>query len=121
LTEYLSTTSDFSDAYNRTVAACLDLNALDPTTYPISYCDSVQQAFYAVGISTAESYLDAIGTATPALGYAPLAVDFDGSDSFALNSTIADYTWDFDITVDSDGDGDAANDIDNTGPVASTT
>ncbi len=121
LTNYLSINSDFQDAYTQTLAACLDLNTDDPTTYPLSYCDSVQQAFYAVGISSSASYVEAIAEITPASGYAPLTVNFDAADSFALNANIISYEWDLNSNLDSDGDGNALNDVDDTGPVASYT
>ena len=45
---------------------------------------------------------------------------FDGSQSFDQDTQLGAaqlvYTWDVDMTVDSDGDGDPANDIDLTGP-----
>jgi PKD repeat protein len=42
-------------------------------------------------------------------------VNFDGSLSYDPDGTIVSHTWDFDTTVDSDGDGNFINDVDATG------
>jgi len=118
---YLNPNATLTDAYHATLQACLDLYDSDPTTYPLSYCDSVQQAFYAVGIASTESYLSLDISTSVESGYAPLTVDFDGADSFALNANIIDYVWDLNSTIDSDGNGSVVDDLDNTGPIASYT
>jgi uncharacterized repeat protein (TIGR01451 family) len=43
-------------------------------------------------------------------------VHFDGTNSYAINGIIESYEWDLDSYMDSDGDGDPANDVDATGP-----
>jgi hypothetical protein len=48
-------------------------------------------------------------------------VTFDGSGSFDPDGEIVSYEWDFDATVDSDGDGNAENDVDATGPIVEFT
>jgi hypothetical protein len=48
-------------------------------------------------------------------------VEFDGSASYDPDGTIESYEWDFDAEVDSDGDGNAENDVDATGPIVEFT
>src|SRR3989338_8641858 len=101
------------------MSTCLTLDtiAIDPTD-----CESIYDAYYTVGVidgSTTVVYADIQTSASE--GYAPLTIDFDGSDSESYGGTITDYVWDFDTAVDSDGDGDSTNDSDNTGPTASNT
>jgi hypothetical protein len=48
-------------------------------------------------------------------------VTFDGSGSYDPDGTIVSYEWDFDVELDSDEDGDPANDVDATGPVVEFT
>ncbi len=118
--DYLNIASDFSDAYQATLQSCIDLYESDPVTYPFSYCESVYDAFTAVGIDTGTSYINVVATAIPESGYAPLTVDFDGADSISLGGTITDYEWDLDSSVDSDSNGSVVDDVDNTGPLASS-
>lgn len=95
LTTYLDTASDFSDAYNATMQSCLDLYTTDSTTYPLSYCESVFDAFAAVGINTDTFYTvdttgnTSTGVATTKLlkSPAPTALNLT-----AGNTTIA-ATW----------------------------
>jgi Zn-dependent metalloprotease len=96
LTTYLDVSSDFEDAYNATMQSCLDLNANDSATYPLSYCEAVFDAFAAVGINTDSSYVWAGISASVTSGYGPLTITFDGADSRVLGSTITNYAWDFD-------------------------
>ena len=96
LSIYLGENSDFEDAYQNTMTACLDAYESDPVTYPISTCESVFQAFQAVGINEDDSFLQVTVEASPPDGFAPLLVDFDGSDSIAIDSNIVSYDWDFD-------------------------
>jgi hypothetical protein len=48
-------------------------------------------------------------------------VEFDGSGSYDPDGYIVSHEWDFDVSVDSDGDGDPANDVDATGPIVDFT
>jgi hypothetical protein len=48
-------------------------------------------------------------------------VTFDGSGSYDTDGFIVSYEWDFDAEVDSDGDGNAENDVDDTGPIVTFT
>ncbi|UCE38498.1 MAG: SBBP repeat-containing protein [Thermoplasmata archaeon] len=43
-------------------------------------------------------------------------VHFDGSNSSVSEGEILEYQWDFDASIDSDGDGNPTNDVDATGP-----
>lgn len=95
LTTYLTPDADFEDAYTATVTACLDLYESDSVTYPLAYCESIFDAFHAVGIETGDSFLEITIEATPADGYAPLTVTFDASSSVSVGSTITDYNWFF--------------------------
>ncbi|MFA6475212.1 MAG: M4 family metallopeptidase [Patescibacteria group bacterium] len=96
LTTYLDIASDFRDDYDATMQACFDLNLSDSTTYPISYCDSVFDAFAAVGINTDTSYPLADISASATSGTAPASFTFDASKSTAIGSTIVSYDWIFD-------------------------
>ncbi|MFH1413169.1 MAG: M4 family metallopeptidase, partial [bacterium] len=96
LSIYLIEDSDFEGAYRNTMTACLDFHEGDPITYPMSHCESVFQAFRAVGINTDASFLEVNIEASPPDGYAPLTVDFDGSGSIAVGANITNYDWDFD-------------------------
>ncbi|MBI2415462.1 MAG: right-handed parallel beta-helix repeat-containing protein [Candidatus Kerfeldbacteria bacterium] len=118
---YLNTNATFEDAYLATFQACQELNQTDPATYPFSYCESVYDAFQAVGITSTTTFLHVDIQATPTEGYAPLTVDFDGAASQSFGGTITDYEWDLDSSVDSDSNGSVVDDVDNTGPVAAST
>lgn len=48
-------------------------------------------------------------------------VVFDGTCSFDPDGVIVSYEWDFDLTVDSDGNGGTANDVDARGGIVSFT
>jgi hypothetical protein len=48
-------------------------------------------------------------------------VTFDGSASYDPDGTIVSYEWDLDVELDSDGDGEAGNDVDATGPIVTFT
>lgn len=62
---YLDTNSNFNDAYQQTMNVCFDLNASDPTTYPLSNCTTIFNAFKAVGINTDSSFLRAVIEGNP--------------------------------------------------------
>jgi hypothetical protein len=48
-------------------------------------------------------------------------VTFDGSDSYDLEGDIISYTWDFNVELDSDGDGNPGNDTDAVDPIVTYT
>jgi hypothetical protein len=118
LRDELITSATFDDNFNALLQTCLTLEVI---TIDTADCESIFDAYTAIGVNTDSSYLEADIVASTESGYAPLTVGFDGADSFALNASITDYVWDFDTSMDSDSDGAATNDSDNTGPTASNT
>lgn len=106
---YINPDSDLVNAFENTLTACLDLHDSDPGSYPFSYCESVFQAFKAVGINTDDSFIEVAIEANPTDGYAPLAVSFDGSGSVSVGGNITDYNWDF-----GDGNTDSGANVNHT-------
>ncbi len=79
-------------------------------------------AFIPFTLSTPTLPPVAVASAIPMVVCSGEPVSFDGTSSYdqdtVVGAEIPNYTWDFDITFDSDSDGDPANDVDATGPAA---